>query len=205
MKYLEARFCQFEVVAGRADSNPAAAATAAGPCMAFSIHWLRLALSNSRELPRDRLAKIKRNNGGINLLMQKVYMDRWSPSEANEADQMLYRLRGLTRLDPLIPFKNFSCNQLLSTLTSTRGGFLYEFTFNYHVGGNLTSHAVAFYRTAVGFEGFIYLFDSNFGEFHVLPEDFSTFWLLHVAKYYGPPIAHVLVPAEISDKDHISG
>ena len=57
MKYLEARFCQFEVVAGRADSNPAAANSAAGPCMAFSIHWLRLALSNSRELPRDRLAK----------------------------------------------------------------------------------------------------------------------------------------------------
>ena len=47
MKYLEARFSQFEVVAGRADRNPAAV-TEAGPCLAFSIHWLRLALSHRR-------------------------------------------------------------------------------------------------------------------------------------------------------------
>ena len=204
MKYLEARFSQFEVVAGRADRNPAAV-TEAGPCLAFSIHWLRLALSHSRELPRDRLAKLKRNNGGTDLLMQKIYMDRWSPSEATEADQMLYRLRGLTRLDPLITFSKFSSNQLLSRLTSTRGGLLYEFTFNYHVTGNFTSHAVAFYRTAVGFAGFIYLFDPNFGEFHVLPENFTTFWWRHAAEHYGSPIGHALFPAEISDKDHISG
>ena len=203
MKYLEARFSQAEVVAGRTDRNPGA--TAAGPCVAFSIHWLRLALSHSRELPRDRLAKIKMDSGGIDLLMQKIYMDRWSPSEAYEANQMLFRLRGLARLDPLITFRRFSCTEIVSALTMTQGGFLYEFTFNSRVSGNTVSHAVAFYRTSVVFEGFIYLFDPNFGEFHVLPDDFPTFWWRHVTECYGSPIGHRLVQAEISDKDHLSG
>ena len=203
MRYREAYFSQREVVAGRADRNPAA--VAAGPCLAFSIHWLRLVLSHNRELPRDRLAKIKRNSGGIDLLMQKVYMDRWSPGEANEADQMLFRLRGLTRLDPLITFRNYSGRQLVSSLTLTQRGFLYEFTLTSRTSGNQVSHAVAFYRTSGGFEGFIYLFDPNYGEFHVLPEDFLPFWWRHVFEYYGTPIGHVLVQAKISDKDHLSG
>ena len=67
MQYREAYFSQAEVAAGRADRNPTAAAV--GICLAFSIHWLRLVLSHNRELPRDRLAKIKRNSGGIDLLM----------------------------------------------------------------------------------------------------------------------------------------
>ena len=203
MKYREARFSQAEVSAGRKDRNPAAAT--AGPCVAFSIHWLRLVLSHSRELPRDRLAKIKVNSGGIDLLMQKIYMDRWSPSEANEADQMLFRLRGLTRLDPLITFRVFSCKKLFRKLSLTQGGFYYEFTYTSRITGNEGSHAVAFYRTSVGFEGFIYLFDPNFGEFHILPEDFFTFWWRLVTECYGSPIGHVLIPAEISDKDHLSG
>ena len=203
MRYREAYFSQREVVAGRADRNPAA--VAAGPCLAFSIHWLRLVLSHNRELPRDRLAKIKRNSGGIDLLMQKVYMDRWSPGEANEADQMLFRLRGLTRLDPLITFRNYSGRQLVSSLTLTQRGFLYEFTLTSRTSGNQVSHAVAFYRTSGGFEGFIYLFDPNYGEFHVLPEDFLPFWWRHVSEYYGTPFGHVLVQAKISDKDHLSG
>ena len=203
MQYREACFSQGEVAAGRSDRNPAAAAV--GICVAFSIHWLRLVLSHNRQLPRDRLAKMKRDSGGIDLLMQKIYMDRWSLSEANEADQMLFRLRGLKRLDPLISFRAFSCERLVSTLTLTQGGFLYEFTFNSPVSGSTASHAVAFYRTSVGFEGFILFFDPNFGEFHVLPEDFLNFWWRHTAVCYSSPISHVLVPAEISDKDHLSG
>ena len=73
MQYREACFSQGEVAAGRSDRNPAAAAV--GICVAFSIHWLRLVLSHNRELPRDRLAKMKRDSGGIDLLMQKIYMD----------------------------------------------------------------------------------------------------------------------------------
>ena len=63
-------------------------------------------------------------------------------------------------------------------------------------------HTLAFYRTSVGVEGFIYIYDSNRGEFHVLPEGFLTFWCEFTADYTCIS-GHVLRQVVVSDKDHL--
>ncbi len=202
MKYQEACFSQMDVMAGRTDRNPLAATW--GACHAFSIHWLRLVLSKSRSLPRDRMAEIRRDCGGINLLMQNVYESRYSPYECCESDQMLLRLRGLTSLQPI------SCPNyidLLSRIYWTNGAFLYSFGYYRVVPGpsQEEGHTMAFYRMSVGAEGFIYVYDPNRGEFHVIPGDFRAFWWEFIAGRYGPAQASLLRPVIISDKDHLSG
>ncbi len=201
MKYQEACFSQMDVIAGRADKNPAAATE--GACHAFSIHWLRLVLSNSRGLPRDRMAEIKRDCGGVNLLMQNVYFSRFSPCDPIESDQMLFRLRGLTPLPAVIRFGQYSGTELISNITSKQGGFIYTFSRNFtDCEVDQLVHTIAFYRTSVGVEGFIYIYDPNRGEFHVLPEDFSTFWYEFIAEYTFIG-GHVLRQVVVSDKDHL--
>ena len=202
MKYQEACFSQMDVMAGRTDRNPLAATS--GGCHAFSIHWLRLVLSNSRGLPRDRMAEIRRDCGGVNLLMQNVYRSRHSPSEYFESDQMLFRLRGLTSMPPI---RCHDHQQLLSHVCWTQGGLLYSFGYCYDVGGfsQEEGHTMAFYRTSVGADGFIYVYDPNRGEFHVIPEDFPAFWWEFITGKYGPAYASLLRPVTISDKDHLSG
>ena len=201
MKYQEACFSQLDVMAGRTDKNPVAAAK--GACHAFSIHWLRLVLSNSRELPRDRMAEIKRDCGGVNLLMQNVYFSRFSPHDPIEADQMLFRLRGLTSLPPVIRFGPYSCKELFSNIVSKKGGYIYTFSRDFKdCEVDQIVHTIAFYRTSVGFEGFIYVYDPNRGEFHVLPEDFSTFWSEFVAEYSFIS-GHLLRQVVVSDKDNL--
>ena len=202
MKYQEACFSQMDVMAGRTDRNPLAATL--GACHAFSLHWLRLVLSNSRELPRDRIAAIKRGCGGVNLLMQNVYTSRFSPCEYFESDQMLFRLRGLMSLPPMLCVSD---KKLLSQICWTEGGFLYSFGYYNDVRGSSEEggHSMAFYRTSVGADGFIYVYDPNFGEFHVIPEDFPTFWWEFIAGRYGPTHTSLLRPVIISGKDHLSG
>ena len=205
MKYQEACFSQTAVMSGRIDRNPTAATE--GACHAFSIHWLRRVLSKSEELPRDRLAELERNGGGANLLMQNVFFMRYIPSEVLEADRMLFRLRGLTSLRPVIPCGAYSCRRLVSVLTRTEGGFLYTFRFDEDVCGDIDGyvHSIAFYRTSVGVEGFVYIYDPNHGEFHVKIEGFAIFWQDYIAWKYGAIYGHVLRPVVISDKDHLSG
>ena len=201
MKYQEACFSQFDVMAGRMDKNPAAAAI--GACHAFSIHWLRLVLTNSRGLPRDRMAEIKRDCGGVNLLMQNVYFSRFSPCDPMESDQMLFRLRGLTPLPPVIRFGPYSSKALFSNINSKQGGFIYTFSRDFkNCDVDQLVHTMAFYRTSVGVEGFIYIYDSNRGEFHVLPEGFLTFWCEFTADYTCIS-GHVLRQVVVSDKDHL--
>ena len=77
-----------------------------------------LASANSRGLPRDRMAEIKRDCGGVNLLMQNVYFLRFSPCDPMESDQMLFRLRGLTPLPPVIRFGPYSRKALFSNVIS---------------------------------------------------------------------------------------
>ena len=201
MKYQEACFSQMDVMAGRTDRNPLAATR--GGCHAFSIHWLRLVLTNARGLPRDRMAKIRRDCGGVNLLMQNVYASRFSPCEYFESDQMLLRLRGLMSLPPIF------CpgyQQLLSQICWREGGFLCSFTYHYDLRGfsEESGHSMALYRTSVGADGFIYVYDPNVGEFHVIPEDFPAFWWEFITGRYGPAQASLLRPVIISDKDHLS-
>ena len=202
MKYKEACFFQKDVIAGRKDRNPLAATQ--GACHAFSIHWLRLVLSNSRGLPRDRMAEIRRDCGGVNLLMQNVYESRYSPCECCESDQMLLRLRGLTSL-PAISCPNHI--NLFSEIYWTNGAFLYSFGYYHSFPGSSQEdgHSMALYRTSIGADGFIYVFDPNVGEFHVVPEDFSAFWWEFIAGRYGPTHTSLLRSVIICDKDHLSG
>ena len=205
MKYQEACFSQTVVMSGRIDRNPTAAME--GACHAFSIHWLRRVLSKSEESPRDRLAELGRDSGGVNLLMQNVFLMRYIPSEVLEADRMLFRLRGLTSLRPVIPCGAYSCRRLVSTLTRKEGGFLYTFRFDQDVCSDVEGfvHSIAFYCTSVGVEGFVYIYDPNYGEFHVKSEGFATFWQDFIVWKYGAIYGHVLRPVVISDKDHLSG
>ena len=64
---------------------------------------------------------------------------------------------------------------------------------------------MALYRTSIGADGFIYVFDPNVGEFHVVPEDFSAFWWEFIAGRYGPTHTSLLRSVIICDKDHLSG
>ena len=207
MKYQEACFSQRTVMSGRIGRNPTAATE--GACHAFSIHWLRRVLSKSEESPRDRLAELERDGGGVNLLMQNVFLMRYIPSEVLEADRMLFRLRGLTSLRPVIPCSAYSCRRLVSTLTRTGGGFLYTFRFDEDVCGEVEEdacvHSIAFYRPSVGVEGLVYIYDPNYGEFHVKIVGFSVFWQDYVAWKYGAIYGHVLRPVVVSDKDHLGG
>ena len=204
MKYQVACFSQMDVMSSRIEGNPDAAL--GGACHCFSIHWLRLVLSDSGELPEDRLAKIKRGGGGLNLLMNFVYRVRYDQREMIESDKMLFRLRGLKSLCPTIDVSGYSFRTLLTNIVWREGGFIY--TFNFGDGSledkNEKAHSMAFYRTSVGVEGLIYVFDPGFGEFHVIPEEFSTFWQELLARY-GFPCTHVLRHVVVSGKDNVSG
>ena len=150
------------------------------------------------------MAAIKRGCGGVNLLMQNVYASRYSPYDYFESDRMLFRLRGLTSL-PEISFQDDL--RLCEHICKTEGGFLYSFGYYPDVRGfsEDSAHSMAFYRTSVGNDGFIYVYDPNFGEFHVIPDKFKDFLLRFLVERYGPTHARLLRSVIISDKDHLSG
>ena len=127
MKYQVACFSQMDVMSSRIEGNPDA--VLGGACHCFSIHWLRLVLSDSGELPKDRLAKIKRSGGGLNLLMNNIYRVRYDPREMIESDQMLFRLRGLKPLCPTIDISGYSFRTLLTNIVWREGGFIYSFSY----------------------------------------------------------------------------
>ena len=120
MKYQVACFSQMDVMSSRIEGNPDA--VLGGACHCFSIHWLRLVLSDSGELPKDRLAKIKRSGGGLNLLMNNIYRVRYDPREMIESDQMLFRLRGLKPLCPTIDISGYSFSQFCREPSPNRAG-----------------------------------------------------------------------------------
>ena len=205
MKYQVACFSQMNVMSSRTEGNPDAAS--GGACHCFSIHWLRLVLSDSGELPKDRLAKIKRGGGGLNLLMNNIYRIRYDPREMVESDQMIFRFRGLQPLRPTIHHSGYSFRTLLTNIVWKEGGFIYTFTYgdgSLDAKDDIVPHSMAIYRTSVGVEGFVYVFDPNYGEFHVIPEEFSTFWQGLLVKY-GFPRAHILREVVVSGKDNVSG
>ncbi|MFK0572340.1 YopT-type cysteine protease domain-containing protein [Endozoicomonas sp.] len=204
MKYMEAYFSQCEVMYGRVGRNSVAEL---GACHNFSLHWLRLILSDRRMLPKARMSKMKKNSGGANLLMQYVYGLRFSPNELIESDKMLLRLRGLKALNPTIGYSSYYWDDLFSHICWTKGGFVYSFWFesrNKVSGAESDAHSIAFYRTSVGLEGFIIVYDPNFGEFHVIPEDFPSFWR-ELASVYGSFHSHLLREIEIDGKDCLHG
>ncbi len=204
MKYMEAYFSQIETMSSRINKNSSAAK---GACHNFSLHWLRLVLSDSREFPRDRLTKIKGKAGGANPLLQYVYNLRFSPEELTQSDQMILRLRGLKSLDPILGYSTYFLQSLLSNLAWIKGAFIYSFWFdppNKIPGTESEGHSIAFYRTSVGIEGFIFVYDPNYGEFHVLPEDFVKFWPGLMANY-GSLYAHLLRQIEIDGEDYVDG
>ena len=202
MNYLVAHFSQFDVMSGRIERNPKAAQL--GACHCFSLHWLRLLLSDSSELPSVRLAKIKKDGGGLNLLLNDVYcrylehiIDGY---EFEESDRMMLRLRGLKVLCLTIPWSVYDRRRLIWNVRRTEGGFVY--TYHYEEEGQSTVHSIAFYSSSAS-DGLIYAFDANFGEFHMTPKNLSPFWHIHLALHYGPPYSHMLRQVGATGMDHV--
>ena len=204
MNYLVARFSQADVMSGRIDKNPNAAQM--GACHCFSLHWLRLVLSNSSELPSVRLAKIERDGGGLNLLLNDVYnrhCDGIEIRQFEEADRMMLRLRGLKILCLTIPWVGYDRSNLVRNVCSTGMGFVYTYQHNSYQDGRGAAHSVAFYNSSAS-DGLIYAFDANLGEFHMTPENFSPFWQMHLELYYGLASYHMLKQIGVADRDHVS-
>ena len=204
MNYLVAHFSQFDVMSGRMDRNPKAAQL--GACHCFSLHWLRLLLSDSSELPSVRLAKIKEDGGGLNLLLNDVYcrylehiIDGY---EFEESDRMMLQLRGLKVLCLTIPWGGYDRRRLIWNVRRTEGGFVYTYHYEDEEEGQSTVHSIAFYRSSAS-DGLIYAFDANFGEFHMTPKDLSPFWHIHLALHYGPPNSHMLRQVGATGMDHV--
>ena len=204
MNYLVADFSQFDVMSDRIDKNPNAAQM--GACHCFSLHWLRRVLSDSSELPSARLAKIKMDGGGLNLLLNDVYnrhLVHLELQQFEEADRMMLRLRGLKTLCLTIPWVGYRRSSLIRNVRSTEGGFVYTYQYDSLRDGRGLAHSVAFYSSSAS-DGLIYAFDSNLGEFHMMPEDLSPFWRMHLELYYGLPCYHMLKQIGVDDRDHVS-
>ena len=205
MNYLVARFSQLGVTSGRIDRNPVAAQM--GACHCFSLHWLRRVLSDSSELPSDRVAKIERDGGGLNLLLNDVYNRHLSQIELQqyeEADRMMLRLRGLKILCLRIPWVSYDHSSFIRNVCSVEGGFVYTYQHGVHQNGRGAAHSIAFYNSSAS-GGLIYVFDPNLGEFHMTSENLSPFWLVHLALYYnGLPSHHMLKQIGVDDRDHVS-
>ena len=204
MNYLVARFSQLDVMSSRIDSNPEAAQL--GACHCFSLHWLRRVLSNSSELPSVRLAKIKRDGGGLNPLLNDVYcrhLDHTNDYEFEESDRMILRLRGLKVLCLTIPWGGYDRSRLIGDVCRTEGGFVYTYFYETYQGEQGAGHSIAFYSSSAS-DGLIYAFDSNFGEFHMTPQKLSPFWQVHLALNYGPAHHHMLRQVGVADRDHVS-
>ena len=204
MNYLVAHFSQLDVMSSRIDKNPEAAQS--GACHCFSLHWLRRVLSNSSELPSVRLAKLKRDGGGLNLLLNDVCCRHSDAYEIEEADRMVLRLRGLKVLCVTIPCVGYDRRSFIGNVRRTEGGFVYSYFFkekhDSHQGEDLLGHSIAFYSSSAS-GGLIYAFDPNYGEFHMTPKNLSPFWQMHLALYYGPPYYHMLKQIGVADRDHV--
>ena len=182
LKYLQETFEQIVVMAPRQGSK----AAQEGACHNFSLHWLRLVMEAPRQLARERMNALKKKDGGLNLLFQKVFVERWEsdPSTASNADTLVLRLRGMEADKPVIDFEAFSQNRLEKILENPgTGGGVYSFWFKGSVPGAASgAHSIAFYRSGTPggskTEGFIYCFDPNFGEFMILQSDFKNGFLI---------------------------
>ena len=205
MNYLVAHFSQFDVMSDRIDKNPEAAQT--GACHCLALHWLRLVLSNSSESPSDRLAKIKRGGGGLNLLLNDVYcrhLGHIDGCEMENSDQMMMRLRGLKALPATTSWSKY---ELIGNIHSRWGG---SHIYHYIVGndgrqgGDRSAHSVAFCSSSAS-AGLIYFFDPNMGEFHMMPKELPPFWQMHQALHYGLPYWHMVRQVEIDGGDNVGG
>ena len=208
MKYLVAHFSQRDVMSSRVDKNLEAAET--GACHCFTLHWLRLVLSESSELPSVRLAKLKKDGGGLNLLLDEVYgrrFDHIDHHEIEESDRMLLRLRGLKVLCSTLPWGGYDRRSFIENVRRTEGGFIYSYQYKKNSvappGGGDSAHTIAFYNSSAS--GLVYAFDPNFGEFHMTPKNLSPFWQMHLALYYGLPYYHTLRQLGVDGRDHVSG
>ena len=206
MNYLVADFSQFNVMSDRIDRNPEAAQT--GACHSFALHWLRLVLSNSSESPSDRLAKIKRSGGGLNLLLNDVYcrhLGHIDACELEQSDRMMMRLRGLKALPAA---RSWSRYELIGDLYSRWGAFSHLYHFILGNGGrqgeDRSAHSVAFYSSSAS-AGLTYFFDPNIGEFHMTPEELPPFWQMHQALHYGTPFWHMVRQVEVGGSDNVGG
>ena len=206
MRYLVASFSQLDVMSGRMDRNPEAAQT--GACHCFALHWLRLILSDSSESATDRLAKIKRDGGGLNLLLNDVYCRRIELCEMEESDRVMMQLRGLKTLCSMIRWGGYACASLIESVRLIKGGFIYSFDYNVIDdvlrGEDEGAHSIAFYSSPAS-DGSVYVFDSNFGEYHMTPRNLSPFWQMHLQVRYGLPNCHMLRKVGVDGRDHIGG
>lgn len=207
MRHLVAHFSQLDVMAGRIGRNPEAAQT--GACHCFALHWLRLVLSDNSELATDRMAKMKRDGGGLNLLLNDVYCRRIDLYEMEESDRVMMQLRGLKTLSSIIRWGGYACSSLIESVRLIKGGFIYSFDYNVIDdevlrGEDEGAHSIAFYSPSAS-DGVVYVFDSNFGEFHMTPRNLSPFWQMHLAVRYGSPNCHMLRKVGVEGRDHIGG
>lgn len=100
-----AEFVQVQVMAGKSN-----AAATAGACHNFSIHWCALMYRDSRpESAATRMTKLSVSKGEANLVLQKTYVDAFSEQGRNweSADNLGVAIRGLARIDYVIPYGNF--------------------------------------------------------------------------------------------------
>lgn len=202
-KYLESGFDQTLVMSPRKGSVIANE----GACHNFSLHWLRMIIGNPRERASVRMDTMRTKAGGVNIVLQQAFGSRWDsdPNDCEKADAMVLRLRGLEEQKMLINYEPFSHSRLVNE-TITRGpcGCIYSFWFTGSVqGASGGAHSVALYRSASEKkEGFYSFFDPNFGEFQILPENFST-WFTDFRKEYGPFTDHMLRSVIVVGKDDV--
>ena len=201
VKFLEAGFDQSNTMSPRVGSTIANE----GACHNFSLHWLRMILGDTRKRPSERMDELHKNKGGVNIVLQRAFTTRWAADvgDFENADAMIMRLRGLDAKSATIPYGVFSKSQLKkTTLTNGGCGYVYSFWFSGSVqGASGGAHSIAMYRSSSDkSSGFYHVFDPNFGEFMILPDNFVR-WFSSFSKEYGPFNYHMLRQVTVVDKD----
>jgi len=184
-----ASFSQVSTMKSRVGKNKSATE---GACHNFSLQWIADILGNTAGSASERMARLSKNSGGANLILQKMFGDRWQLEGASGADMLITQIHGLATKD-VFAYKNYFEGEMLPGLKSCVGlGAIYSFWFNGSVvGAEGGGHSVAFYSTMHGGKLTIHFFDPNFGEFLIQSDEFVGFWHL-LTSCYGPMQSHCM-------------
>ena len=191
-------FSQTQTMHGR--SNHAATH---GACHNFSIQWLSEMFANADPAKgAARMSHLASRKGGANPVLQKAFGERWAEggSAYKLADRMMLSLRGLREVNMPIAYSVFNQASLVSIVNAPReSGMVYSFWFNGSVVGAAGgAHTIAFFRSLKPSRGryvpttdSVFVFDPNFGEYHVPTAQFGS-WFSTLTSLYGPMSKHMM-------------
>ncbi|MGN6764400.1 MAG: hypothetical protein ACTHJY_04460 [Rhizobiaceae bacterium] len=192
-----AEFVQVQVMAGKSN-----AAATAGACHNFSIHWCALMYRDSRpESAATRMTKLSVSKGEANLVLQKTYVDAFSEQGRNweSADNLGVAIRGLARIDYVIPYGNFDQKTVVDIIRKPPAeALVYTFSFPGGIAGAQGgTHTIAFFRKLRGRRGVmepesgvVSAYDPNFGEYAIPEMEFNYWFNKLKATYNGKFTTH---------------